>query len=491
MSGALRRRAMPGPRRQNGQAIAEMIIASAFLLVPLFLLMTLLMKYVDMGVATQEAARFAAFQRTVYMPTADASLRDAAPAVESKQDLQNMMQQLFFGLAGGVNHQQTQNLNGYVAQPLWTDIRHHAMVNANSASLNTLSDSSSGLPQDVAGGAVLGTLNQLGQTLGINLGFNLDYNGLMAAQVALTPLNPSSPIGFRNLATPSTLFEHLGLVFKGQDTVLADGWSAADPGNVQTQVDGMVPTSLPLFTAINTVLSVANFGGSSGIGLFPDLNGLQFGYVLTNDPNEVPTDRLQNYTPSGGGNPPGGGNPQQSTLAQLLNLYQTQLGESCTQSSIAGGAIQLSCVKSGTTTTVDICANGSQTSPVTSTTQDLNEAVQAATNDEISKLTSQAQGSTAPAYSVSAGPTYYCVPAGGGAQGQCVPADLTNNKSPYYKGTIVKSVTSLTQTTTFGNPPQTYSSTNYGTLTVTLDPNGTSSTAVFATSSAQGGSTCS
>ena len=140
---------------------------------------------------------------------------------------------------------------------------------------------------------------------------------------------------------------------------------------------------------------------------------------------------------------------------------------------------------------MDICANGSQTSPVTSTTQDLNEAVQAATNDEINKLTSQASGSTAPAYSVSSGPTYYCVPKNSSTQGQCVPADLTNNKSLYYQGTIVKSVTSLTQTTTFGSPPNTYSSTNYGTLTVTLDTNGTSSTAAFATGSTQGGSTCS
>ena len=478
--------ALGGARRPKGQAIAEFIIACAFLLVPLFLITTLLVKYVDMGVATQEAARYAAFQRTVFFPSSD--LRGATVATETSQQIENSMRQIYFGDDYAVNDQQTQGLVGFVALPLWKDFSNQQMVAAQSGHLNALTDSASGLPQDVATGAVFGSIHSLGSLVGANLGFDLDYNGLMAAHVSLAPANPSGPIGFRNLATPSTLFQQLGLVFNAQDTVLADGWSAADPGNVKHQVDGMVPTSL--LSPISTALSIFNFGGQAGIGLFPDLGGLKFGYVLINDPNEVPADRLVGYKPGGGVNPPGGASAQQSTLTQLLNLYQTQLHETCTQTNISGGAIQLSCVSGGTTTTVDVCANGSQTSPVSSTTQVLNESVDLATSDEINKLTTQAPNSTAPAYSVSNGPVYYCVPNGGGAQGQCTLADLSNTKSAYYKGTVVKSVTNLTQTSTFGTAPNTYSSTNYGTLTITLDAGGTSSTAVFATSSTQGGPTC-
>jgi hypothetical protein len=474
--------------QQRGQAIAEMIIASAFLLVPLFLLMTLLMKYIDMDVAAQEAARYAAFQRTVYMPSS--SLRGATAATRTQQEIETAMRVRLFGDPGFVNEQQSQNLNGFIVNPLWKDQGNRQMVVAQSASLNTLSDSASGLLQDDATGAVFGTIHALGSLVGANIGFNLDYDGLMAAQINLTPVNPQGPIGYDNLATPSTLFEHLGLVFKAQDSVLADGWSAQGPDNNKQQIQSVMPLSGTLFTALNDVIKVADFGGNSGFGLFPDLSGLTFGYVPINSTDEVPADRLANYTPSGGINPPSGGSAQQATLTNLLKLYQTQLGQTCTQSTISGGAIQLSCVSGGTTTTVDVCPDGSQTAPVSSTTQDLPYAVETATTDEINKLTSQAPGSTAAAYAVSAGPTYYCVPQGGGAQGTCSPADLTNTKSAYYKATIVKSVTSLTQTSTFGTAPNTYSSVSYGTLTVTLDTGGTSSTAVFGTSSSQGGATC-
>ncbi|MHB1282777.1 MAG: hypothetical protein ACYCZI_02740 [Metallibacterium scheffleri] len=477
-----------GPVQQRGQAIAEMIIASAFLLVPLFLLMTLLMKYIDMDVAAQEAARYAAFQRTVYMPSS--SLRGATAATRTQQEIETAMRVRLFGDPGFVNEQQSQNLNGFIVNPLWKDQGNRQMVAAQSASLNTLSDSASGLLQDDAAGAVFGTIHALGSLVGANIGFNLDYDGLMAAQVSLTPANPQGPIGYDNLATPSTLFEHLGLVFKAQDSVLADGWSAQGPDNNKQQIQSVMPLSGTLFTALNDIIKVADFGGTSGFGLFPDLSGLTFGYVPINSTDEVPADRLANYTPSGGINPPSGGSAQQATLTNLLKLYQTQLGQTCTQSNISGGAIQLSCVSGGTTTTVDVCPDGSQTAPVSSTTQDLPNAVETATTDEINKLTSQAPGSTAAPYAVSAGPTYYCVPQGGGAQGTCSPADLTNTKSTYYKGTIVKSVTDLTQTSTFGTAPNTFSSTSYGTLTVTLDAGGTSSTAVFGTSSSQGGTTC-
>jgi hypothetical protein len=477
-----------GPGQQRGQAIAEMIIASAFLLVPLFLLMTLLMKYIDMDVAAQEAARYAAFQRTVYMPSS--SLRGATAATRTQQEIETAMRVRLVGDPGFVNEQQSQNLNGFIVNPRWKDQSNRQMVLGQSASLSTLSDSASGLLQDDAAGAVFGTIHALGSLVGANIGFNLDYDGMMAAQVSLTPANPQGPIGYDNLATPSTLFEHLGLVFKAQDSVLADGWSAQGPDNNKQQIQSVMPLSGTLFTALNDIIKVANFGGTSGFGLFPDLSGLTFGYVPINSTDEVPADRLANYTPSGGINPPSGGSAQQATLTNLLKLYQTQLGQTCTQSNISGGAIQLSCVSGGTTTTVDVCSDGSQTAPVSSTTQDLPYAVETATTDEINKLTSQAPGSTAAAYAVSAGPTYYCVPQGGGAQGTCTPGDLTNTKSTYYKATIVKSVTNLTQTSTFGTAPNTFSSTSYGTLTVTLDAGGTSSTAVFGTSSSQGGTTC-
>jgi len=294
----------PVPRRarglacthQRGQAIAEMIIACAFLLVPLFLIMTLLMKYIDMDVAVQEAARYAAFQRTVFMP--DSNLRDATAATQTQGQAQTgMIMRLFSGGQGGIAGSQTGSTSGFSNQALWYDQAHQGLVGATAAKLTTYTDSASATPQDIALNGLLGTLNTISAGLA---GFNLDYDGLMQAQVSLKPADPSGPIGFRNLATPATLFEHLGLVFHGQDTVLADGWSAANPANVKSQVQSVLPTSL--FSAINDIAKYTNICGGnalSNIGAIPDLCGLDLGYVPVNTPSEVPADRLGNYTPPG------------------------------------------------------------------------------------------------------------------------------------------------------------------------------------------------
>ena len=53
-------------RSQNGQALIEFTIAAAALLVPLFLMLAYVAKYHDMQSATIQAARYAAWERTVY-----------------------------------------------------------------------------------------------------------------------------------------------------------------------------------------------------------------------------------------------------------------------------------------------------------------------------------------------------------------------------------------------------------------------------------------
>ncbi|EPJ47034.1 MAG: hypothetical protein OFPII_16070 [Osedax symbiont Rs1] len=51
--------------RQKGQAMTEMLVASAFVLVPLFLIVPMLGKYIDMQHAAVSGARFVAWERTV------------------------------------------------------------------------------------------------------------------------------------------------------------------------------------------------------------------------------------------------------------------------------------------------------------------------------------------------------------------------------------------------------------------------------------------
>lgn len=56
---------------QRGQAMTEMLVASAFVLVPLFLIVPMLGKYIDMQHAAVNGARFVAWERTVKLASDD------------------------------------------------------------------------------------------------------------------------------------------------------------------------------------------------------------------------------------------------------------------------------------------------------------------------------------------------------------------------------------------------------------------------------------
>ena len=58
-------------RKQKAQALTEFIITAAFVLVPLFLMVPLIAKYIDIKHATINAARYQAWEYTVWHNAAD------------------------------------------------------------------------------------------------------------------------------------------------------------------------------------------------------------------------------------------------------------------------------------------------------------------------------------------------------------------------------------------------------------------------------------
>lgn len=491
----------PGGAGQRGQAIAEMIIASAFLLVPLFLVMTLLMKYIDMDVAVQEAARYAAFQRSVFMPSNSNVMDTTNVATRSKADIQNAVRMRFFsGGQTGISDAQNTSVNGFEYRGLWHDQSGQALVGADAATLPTLTDSASPTPQDQVVGGLFAALNLVG------VGFHVDTNGLMNATVSMTPANPLGPTGDHNLATPSTLFEHLGLVFSGQDALLADGWSALDPGNVKDQVQGLVPTAL--ISTVSSLITALDVPCNSTLnaGVFPDLACLQFGYVLVNSPDEVPADRLANYTPPP--TPPNSGQLQAQEISNLITQYQS-LGYSETQVTNPDGSITLTFTSGTSTITQTIYPSGCETPPVSGSTLTSSDDVQATTQNVISNLiakgtstSTQTLTATTPQTTITTntntvnnGTTYTCqaTAANGGGTGTCTLADLTDSKSTWYQATVTKSSSTLTTTTKTttavqGGNTSTNTSTTTATVTVTANPGGGSTAST--TTSATTGSTC-
>ncbi len=60
----------PSNFKQSGQAMTEMLVASAFVVIPLFLIIPTAGKYIDMKHAAVDSARYTAWERTVYFNNA-------------------------------------------------------------------------------------------------------------------------------------------------------------------------------------------------------------------------------------------------------------------------------------------------------------------------------------------------------------------------------------------------------------------------------------
>ncbi len=272
-------------RWQRGQAAIEMSIASAFLLVPLFLMTPMIGKYADMAMATHQAAHYAAFQRTVVAePTNLIGLGDHSRGAEmvelSNGSLKNSAIARYFGgntfTINNLQQSAAFNLVLYENRPLWTDHAGNELLPTSSLlpSIGSagLSMSEAFTSPDLGGTALQATMGTV-NTLTLNtVGFRFNYSWYYTATMTMSPENPIGP----------EPFDSLGLTFTASATVLGDGWSASAPGYTTQQISGVVPTSK--FGPINAALLATAV-------VLPDVVQLELGRIVEDDPCEVPSDR--------------------------------------------------------------------------------------------------------------------------------------------------------------------------------------------------------
>ena len=249
---------------QRGQAAVELLVAAAFVLVPLFILAPLLGKYMDLQSSALQAARYAAFQRTVW--SASGQRNGAAAAVQSNTDIATRTILRYFSIPGQGLSSSGNTLSAYRPNGLWVDQANHALLPKYSAIQVNLGPNTQ--TTDPALTAMQSTLGKLPATLP-----TLGYGGLFTAQVDAKP----SPI----LYPPP--FDTLALDFHAHDTLLTNGWTAVNSAQVVKQVQQSLP---PGETSLGSTLS-----GLSGA--FPDLSTLQLGHVINDTPAELPSDRYK------------------------------------------------------------------------------------------------------------------------------------------------------------------------------------------------------
>lgn len=279
-------RASRGPRMQRGQAMTELAIM-AVVLVPLFLLMPVLAKYVHLRQTTQQAARAAAWQATV--------TRDYA--VPERMQQQSLMVDRHFaaGAEAIVSTPSSAVPDAAVGNVMFNTFSNRTLLRRGDVHLDGYDEAAAPGPLS----RIIGLLDALPGGWGTP-----NARGLVTARVHVSPQNLQTRDGAP--AAYLAPFDRIDLRMDDRHTVLADAWNASGPAgtghrSVLNQVEPLVPTSggaLPpgaremvrgtrkIQGVLRPIGSVLPFAGV--------ITRLEFGHI---DPDVVPADKLEPYAP--------------------------------------------------------------------------------------------------------------------------------------------------------------------------------------------------
>lgn len=315
--------------------MTELLITASFVLVPLFLLIPLLGKYIDIKHASIQAARYEAWEYTVWYAS-DAETPDGFPGgpmpVKSTSQLQRESRRRLFS-GPGLALDDGDKGTGWVEadrNPVWRD---HVGLSLYDGDLGATTppgaarsrlDSSEPTPDVLAVGEVTSALPlmfsaafsyfatglpiPLPPVLRPSTDFDeaINVDGYARSVVAVPITTPPGLVDVRTLegeAGADVDIDIGTLVFNTEAAVLSDGWNAGGVEHTFDRVGGIVPTNILSemmsgVPGLSTVLSVATF-------LTPELRdcsppvphpmdpegdgSLWLGYI---DIDAVPPDRL-------------------------------------------------------------------------------------------------------------------------------------------------------------------------------------------------------
>ena len=305
--------------RQSGQAMTETLITASTVLAPIFLLVPLLGKYVDIKQTTIQAARYEAWEYTVWYgnnqyktltnPSGERPYGYTATAqpVKSFSQVQAESRKRFFSDYNDNdsigNLQINQNdFNGFddtYANTLWVDHRGDPLWNGAVAGSAPVSD---GDTPDLTGGianTIMTILDSIASAVAFladhltagDVGFTvINMDGLATSHVQVDVTPPPGLIDFANIADVGGVDDSIANVpvldFQSRAAVLTDGWNAGGLEHTTNQAGGLVTTKLlaEVFEPIQPVVdTLATF-------IAPELRGCNPWISLpeTLDPSNPP-----------------------------------------------------------------------------------------------------------------------------------------------------------------------------------------------------------
>jgi hypothetical protein len=241
----------------RGQALTEFVIGAVLFLIPLFLIIPLLGKYTDMKSSAIQAARYNAWERTVWYGQSASSTGDWEGNDKSEATIQSEMASRF------------------LTSELWYDRAGTAMLAGSSNSITN--ETSPGTANTILGFAV-SVANAIGP---FNLEMDGMYRGRATVNIANTAPVISEVLGSGAGADPA----RLNLSITDTNVIIANGWGANGAAHVKKQVQGLTPTSIlsnPVLDAVRWIL----------VPFAPELvpTVLELGKI---EVDQVPPDRLQ------------------------------------------------------------------------------------------------------------------------------------------------------------------------------------------------------
>lgn len=263
---------------QLGQALTEFTIAAAFVLIPLFLMIPLLGKFLDMKATTIQATRYAAWERTAWYGNTE-----WAAGQKSDTQIKNEVQKRFYSndATSPLRSTDMSLTGGADIKPLWHDHAGNSMLSSYSVGIGSGAQTPGTL--DVLLDGVVKVFNLIDKVLGSN--FKLDmkslYTSTLNFNVANTDaINRTTGSGESGFTAPN---------FVMSQVLVANGWSANGPEFVKNQVEGLAVLSLAQRSPVKEVMNIVQ----AVLGTFvEELNpgSLKLGGQIL--PDYVPPDRL-------------------------------------------------------------------------------------------------------------------------------------------------------------------------------------------------------
>ena len=259
--------------------MVEMIIAAMLFLIPLFLVVVALGKFADIQTTTSEAARYAAWERTVWYTDNDWRNRMGSAAnAKSSNEIRSEIAQRIVGVTRPTLRADDKSKNSLSngTLSLWTDSQGHPLL-ANYQDL-TLTESPQSLTAAQCQACIVPT--HLPFTAPFDLGIDVPNNDMVVAAAGMNVGVNSQSI---KLLFPAYT-GWAGLKTNDRVALLPNEWMANGRDGVTKIVKEAVPTSLnPLKGAIELAVKPLS-------PFTTEIIPLNFGQIL---PDEVPADRVR------------------------------------------------------------------------------------------------------------------------------------------------------------------------------------------------------